>query len=120
MTVIPPRFPLNVYDELLFHLDQPSSPLVQHMEVRLTPQLSADQLQAAIMAAVQEHPIMQVAMAAYSPTDSQFFWQYNEPLQEAPLTIKTADNEDDITRLRDELYSGAISLVDAPTLRRLA
>lgn len=119
MTVIPPRFPLNVYDELLFRLDQPDSPLVQHMEVRVAPQLDAERLHAAILTAAQEHPIMQVAMAAYSSSDSQFFWQYNEPLQEAPLTIKTANDDDDIAVLRDDFYSGAISLVEAPPFRCL-
>src|SRR5690625_1160758 len=119
MTALPPRCLLNIYDELLFHLDQPSSPLVQHMEVRVAPQLDAERLQQAVLAAAHEHPIMQVAMAAYSDSDSQFFWQYNEPLQEAPLVTKTANDEDDITRLRDEFYSGAISLVEAPPFRCL-
>src|SRR5690625_6892477 len=86
MSLIPPRFPLNIYDELLFRFDQPSSPLVQHMEIRVTPQLDEARLQQAILSAAQTHPIMQVAMAAYSESDSQFFWQYSQELQTAPLT----------------------------------
>lgn len=119
MTVIPPRFPLNIYDELLFHFDEPSSPLVQQMEVRLAPQLNPELLQAAILSAAQAHPIMQASMAPYSANDSQFFWQYAEPLQEAPLQVKTATNDDEVAALRDDFYSGAISLIEAPPFRCL-
>lgn len=119
MPAIPSKFPLNIYDELLFHLDQPSSPLVQHMEVHVTPRIDAKRLHQALLTATAEHPIMQMAMAPYSPSDSQFFWQQGDPLIRIPLAEKEAVNIDDITTLRNEFYSGAIALIEPPPFRCL-
>lgn len=119
MPAIPSKFPLNIYDELLFHLDQPSSPLVQHMEVHVTPRINAERLQEAILTATAEHPIMQVAMAPYSPSDNQFFWQHRESLTRIAFAEKEATNLDDITTIRNEFYSTGIALIEPPPFRCL-
>jgi|GEM_PF-3016729 len=119
MSVIPNKFPLNVYDEVLFHLDKPGSPLNLHLEVCVRPSLHAHKLRAAITTAAHIHPMAQVSLAPYSHRDNQFFWRYHTELENIPLTVKECTNNDELALLRNEFYSAAIPLLEAPAFRCL-
>lgn len=119
MSAIPNKFPLNVYDEVLFHLDKPGSPLNLHLEVCVRPSLDAEKLRQAVVQAAQVHPMAQASLAPYSHRDNQFFWQYHTALDNIPLTIKECGDSDELNTLRNQFYSTAIPLLEAPAFRCL-
>lgn len=119
MTVIPNKFPLNVYDELLFHLDKSDSPLNLHMEVCVQPRIDEEKLRHAIAQAALIHPMAQVSLAPYNDNDNQFFWQYHPQLSAMPLEVKECQDSDELSLLRNTFYSAAIPLLEAPAFRSL-
>lgn len=114
---LPQHIPLSIYDELLLHLDRPSSPLSLQMEVRVSGHLDEARLITAIRTAADHHPLMRAALAPHSDTDTRYFWRIQDTLPSIPLRIITCCDEEALHEARSALHSLSVPLVEAPPFR---
>lgn len=114
---LPERIPLNIYDELLLHLDKPGSPLSLQMEVRVNGHLDEARLTRAIRAAADHHPMVRASLVPHKPSDTQFFWQIQDALELVPLRIIECCDEESLHEARTALHSLSVPLAEAPPFR---
>lgn len=116
-TPLPKRFALNLYDELLLHLDQPASPLGLQMEIRVSGHLDETRLTGAIRTAARKHPMSRVSLVPHAAGDSEYFWQLHDELEQVPLRIIQCCDEESLHEARSTLHSLPIPLAEAPPFR---
>lgn len=113
----PKQFPLNVYDELLLHLDNPAAPLGQQLEVRVRGSLDEQRLSRAIVDAARRHPMMRVSLVPPTANTTQYQWRLHDELQQAPLRVIHDCNEEALHEARTALHSSPIPLAEPPPFR---
>lgn len=111
------QFPLNVYDELLLHLDQPASPLGQQLEVRINGSLDEERLNKAILDAARRHPMMRVSLVPPLAGSTEYQWRLHEELSQAPLRVIHDCDEETLHEARTALHSSPIPLAEPPPFR---
>lgn len=114
---LPKQFPLNVYDELLLHLDNPASPLGQQLEVRVSGSLDEERLSRAIIDAARRHPMMRVSLAPPVAGSTEYQWRLHDELVQAPLRVIHDCDEETLHEARTALHSSPIPLAEPPPFR---
>jgi NRPS condensation-like uncharacterized protein len=111
------RSPFSSVDEVFVHTEKAQQPHSIQFEVQAPGALDAGALRQSIIAAAQSHPIARARKVAHKRQDKIFEWEICEQLGCDPLLVVEAENNDDLSRVRDQFYSQAISLHDSPPFR---
>ena len=114
--------PFSTMDEMFLHLDEPTRPLVVHVEVRVAGAIDETRLRDAIRDAVGRHPLARARLRPW-PSDARHYeWVVDDELHVDPLRVLDADTDPAGTTLDDvrgDFFSRAIPLVESPPFRVL-
>jgi NRPS condensation-like uncharacterized protein len=109
-------------DEMFLHLDEPTRPLVVHVEVRVAGAIDETRLRDAIRDAVDRHPLARARLRPWPSDAKHYEWVVEDELHVDPLRVVDADTDPAGTTLDDvrgDFFSRAIPLVESPPFRVL-
>jgi len=90
--------------------------LYQVLELHLAP-VDSDRLAAALLYAVNRHPIARGRMSTRSALGNSAFWDVATYLTSAPLELHTASDHTDADRIRDAIIASPFPLDESPSFR---
>jgi NRPS condensation-like uncharacterized protein len=106
-------------DEMFLHLDEPTRPLVVHVEVRLGTAIDENRLRAAVLQAVARHPLARARLRPWSSDAKTFEWVVDDEPRLDPLRTVDTSGSASLDDVRGDLYSRAIPLFESPPFRVL-
>jgi NRPS condensation-like uncharacterized protein len=104
-------------DEMFLHLDEPTRPLVVHVEVRLAGAIDEARLSVAIRDAAALHPLARARLQPWSSDARTYEWVVDDAPHVDPLRVLSAAEIDSLDGVRGDLYSRAIPLFESPPFR---
>lgn len=116
-TATPERFPFTVIDQAVHLLDTPAEPWGIQVEVGLTGHLDEERLRTAVGLACAAHPMARARLLPARRTERTWTWEVAPSLDLDPVRVVTCLDEAALARVRDELYSRQVPLVEAPPFR---
>lgn len=116
---MPNRFSFSVTDELFYHLESAEEPFGLQMDVRFSGKLDEQKLEAAVLAAIQAHPMASVRQHAVKAGDNHYEWEKVERPDEDPVLFVVCADEEAIDVARNDFYSRRLVLDSAPPFRIL-
>lgn len=111
------QFDLNIYDELLLRLDQPSHPLGLQLEVRKDGHFDAERLQQALLGATAKHPMGRARLV--SGDDATFRWQIAPLPERVALKVVPVQDDEELASQRNRFHSQPLPLLDGLPFRAL-
>jgi NRPS condensation-like uncharacterized protein len=107
---------------MFLHLDEPTRPLVVHVEARVAGPIDAARLRDAIVAAVGRHPLARARLRPWPSDAKHYEWVVDDDLHVDPLRVLDvdADPEDrSLDDIRGDFFSRSIPLFESPPFRVL-
>lgn len=114
---MPNRFSFSVTDELFYHLESAEEPFGLQLDVRFSGQLEEQKMEAAIVAAMQSHPLSSVRQRAVQAGDKHYEWEQVERPDEDPVMVVEATDSDSLDKACNDFYSRRLLLESAPPFR---
>lgn len=106
------ELPMTYLEEMMILSDQPHEPCTVHMEYRVEGRLDAERMRAAIIAAMQRHPLARAYLLR--PRIFARTRRWHIPDTPLPFELDEVDADDaQIESLRDRLISGYFPLYEA-------
>jgi NRPS condensation-like uncharacterized protein len=111
------RVPFTVLDEAIHLLDTPAEPWSIEIEVQVPGRLDDDRLGRAVRDAISRHPMTRVRLLPARHTDRRWQWEITAEPQLEPVMVMEAQTDAELNRIRGELQSISVPLVESPPLR---
>jgi len=109
--------PFTRVDELGCYFDDPAEPNNIHMEARLAGHLDPARLHAAVLAALDAHPLARARRAGWHGWQRRFHWEIADVPDVPPLDHVRWRDEDELAAHRLRLLAAAPPLDTSPPLR---
>jgi len=109
--------PFSAMDEMFLHLDEPTRPLVVHVEVRLAGAVDEARLRDAIRDAAARHPLARARLQPWSSDAKTYEWVVDDAPHVDPLSVRSTTEIDSLDDVRGDVSSRAIPLVESPPFR---
>ena len=113
------RLPFTVIDQAVHLLDTQPEPWGIQMELWLPGHLDDERLRAAVQEAVRPHPMARARQLPARRSDRTWTWEIGTTLDLDPLRVVTCLDEAAVTKVRNDLYSRQVPLVESPPFRLL-
>ena len=116
-TAAPAHLPFTVIDQAVHLLDTQAEPWSIQLELWLPGHLDDERLRSAVHRAVTVHPMARARQLPADRSDRTWTWEIGAALDLDPLRIVTCLDDPAVARIRDELYSRQVPLVESPPFR---
>ena len=114
-------FPFNIIDEAIHLLDSEAAPWSIQLELRLDGELDEARLRAALLCALDRHPMGRARKKPSRLTLHGDSWEIPATVDLDPLRLVDCPDDEALARAREELQGLAVPLAESPPLRaRLA
>lgn len=117
LTAVPWRVPFNVVDEVVYLLDTETAPWSIQLEARVTASLDETRLRAALVAALQRHPMARARKTASRRTRHRDIWEIPPRADLDPLRVVDCPDDAALDAARAQLQSMAVPLAESPPFR---
>lgn len=98
------------------HLKSNQDAWYQVMELTVK-SLDQKKLEAAILYAVNKHPIARGKLSSLDGLGNNAYWDVSLLIEKVPLAIHVIQNEEELEKLREEIITTSFALNEAPTCR---